>query len=139
MPHGTHAGMARKARRLAACAVLLAAVMAGVAMPAVADAASVAYVDKGEVWLASLDGATEGAPGGARGEQRRRTEKWLDVAQSDGGRIVAVRNKPGRISNFSWFKIWEPDGSSTVEGPLNAPSGWTSYTYPLGFDITADG
>ena len=28
---------------------------------------------------------------------------------------------------------------STVEGPLNAPTGWTSYTYPLGFDITADG
>ena len=67
------------------------------------------------------------------------TENWLDVAQSDGGRIVAVRNKPGRISNFSWFKIWEPDGTSTVEGPLNAPGGWTSYVYPLGFDITADG
>ncbi|HYH93717.1 MAG TPA: hypothetical protein VD763_11195, partial [Candidatus Saccharimonadales bacterium] len=67
------------------------------------------------------------------------TEKWLDVAQSDGGRIVAVRNKPGRISNFSWFKIWEPNGTSTVEGPLNAPSGFTSYTYPLGFDITANG
>jgi hypothetical protein len=61
------------------------------------------------------------------------------VAQSDNGRIVAVRNKPGRISNFSWFKIWEPDGSSTVEGPLNAPSGWAIYVYPLGFDITADG
>ena len=67
------------------------------------------------------------------------TENWLDVAQSDGGRIVAVRNKPGRISNFSWFKIWEPNGTSTVEGPLNAPSGCTSYIYPLGFDITADG
>ena len=24
-------------------------------------------------------------------------------------------------------------------GPLNAPGGWSSYTYPLGFDITADG
>ena len=44
------------------------------------------------------------------------TEEWLDVAQSDGGRIVAVRNKPGRLSNFSWFKIWEPDGSSTCRG-----------------------
>src|SRR4029079_11644690 len=67
------------------------------------------------------------------------TESGLDVAQSYGGRIVAVRNKPGRMSNFSWFKIWEPDGTSTVEGPLNAPSGRTVYTYPLGFDITADG
>jgi hypothetical protein len=40
---------ARKATRLAARAGLLAAVVAAVAMPAVADAASVAYVDKGEV------------------------------------------------------------------------------------------
>jgi len=52
---------------------------------------------------------------------------------------VAVRNKPGRISSFSWFKVWEPDGTSTVEGPLNAPSGSSVYVYPLGFDITADG
>jgi hypothetical protein len=52
---------------------------------------------------------------------------------------VAVRNKPGRMSSFSWFKIWEPDGTSTVEGPLSAPSGWAIYVYPLGFDITADG
>ena len=67
------------------------------------------------------------------------TENWIDIAQSDGGRIVAVRNKPGRMSNFSSFKIWEPDGTSAVEGPLNAPSGWGEYVYPLGFDITADG
>jgi hypothetical protein len=67
------------------------------------------------------------------------TEKWLAVAASDNGRIVAVRNVPGRISRFSWFKVWEPDGTSTVEGPLNAPSGWTVYVYPLGFDLTADG
>src|SRR3954452_18358157 len=116
-----HAGNARKAPRLAALAVLLTA--GGGATPAVADAASVAYVDKGEVWLASLDGAKKArlaTPGvnGAGG-----AETWEDVAQSDGGRIVAVRNKPGRISNFSWFKIWKPDGSSPVEGPLNDPSG----------------
>ena len=42
-------------------------------------------------------------------------------------------------SSFSWFKVWEPNGTSTVEGPLNAPSGWSIYVYPLGFDITADG
>jgi hypothetical protein len=43
------------------------------------------------------------------------------------------------MSNFSWFKVWEPNGTSAVEGPLNAPSGWTVYVYPLGFDLTADG
>ncbi len=67
------------------------------------------------------------------------TEKWLAVAASDCGRIVAARNVPGRIARFSWFKVWEPNGTSTVEGPLNAPSGWAVYVYPLGFDLTADG
>ena len=139
MPHGPLAGIARKATRLAARGVLLAAVLAALATPAVADAASVAYVDNGEVWLASLDGAKKARLATPVVNSDGDTEKWLDVAQSDGGRIVAVRNKPGRMSNFSWFKIWEPDGTSTVEGPLNAPGGWTSYIYPLGFDITADG
>jgi hypothetical protein len=117
----------------------LAAVIAGLVMPAVASAASVAYVDNGEVWLASLDGAKKTRLAGPVVNSSGETENWLDVAHSDGGRIVAVRNKPGRIANFSWFKIWEPDGTSTVEGPLNAPSGWTIYVYPLGFDITANG
>jgi hypothetical protein len=107
--------------------------------PATAGAASVAYVDNGEVWLASLDGTQKSRLATPVVNSAGETENWIDVAQSDGGRIVAVRNKPGRISNFSWFKIWEPDGTSTVEGPLNAPSGWTVYVYPLGFDITADG
>src|SRR3954463_7204441 len=132
-----HAGNARKAPRLAALAVLLTA--AAVATPAGADAASVAYVDKGEVWLASLDGGKKGRLGSPVVNSAGETETWQDVAQSDGGRIVAVRNVPGRIANFSWFKIWEPDGSSTVEGPLHAPGGWAIYVYPLGFDITADG
>jgi hypothetical protein len=127
------------ATRLASCTLLLAAVLAAVAIPAVANAASVAYIDKGEVWLASLDGKKKARLAKPVVNGSGETEEWLDVAQSDGGRIVAVRNKPGRMSNFSWFKIWEPNGTSTVEGPLNAPGGWVVYVYPLGFDITANG
>src|SRR3954447_15210453 len=115
MPHGPQAGMAGKATRLAVRAALLAAVVTAAAGPAVAHAASVAYVDKGEVWLASLDGAEQARLPTPVVNSSGETENWLDVAQADNGRIVAVRNKPGRISNFSWFKIWEPDGSSTVE------------------------
>ena len=86
MPDG-----ASRATRLAARAVIaavLAAVVAAFAMPAVAGAASVAYVDKGEVWLASLDGSQEGAAGDARGERQRR----------DGGvaRRGAVRRRADR-------------------------------------------
>ena len=51
MLHGAQAAIAGQATRLAARAVLLAAVLAAVVTPAVAHAASVAYVDKGEVWL----------------------------------------------------------------------------------------
>src|SRR3954454_5617839 len=99
-----------------------------------ARAASIAYIDNGEVWLSSLDGAQKvrlAAPVGV--------EQWLDVAAPDNGRIVAVRNEPGKTARLSWFKVWEPDGTSTVEGPLNALSGWAVYVYPLSFDLTADG
>ena len=90
MPDG-----ASRATRLAARAVIaaaLAAVVAAFAMPAVAGAASVAYVDKGEVWLASLDGVQKARLAVPVVNANGETEEWLDVAQSDGGRIVAVRN-----------------------------------------------
>src|SRR4051794_4652259 len=104
-----------------------------------AGAASIAYIDGGEVWLSSLDGARKARLAGPVVNAAGQTEKWLAVAASDNGRIVGVRNEPGKTSRLSWFKVWEPDGTSTVEGPLNAPSGWTVYVYPLGFDVTADG
>src|SRR3954447_25262805 len=120
-------------------AVLLLATAAALSVPAGAGAASVAYIDNGEVWTSSLDGTHKARLATPVVNSEGLTENWLDVAESDGGRIVAVRNVPGRIARFSWFKVWEPDGSSTVEGPLNAPSGWAIYVYPLGFDITPDG
>jgi hypothetical protein len=104
-----------------------------------AGAASIAYIDGGEVWLSSLDGTQKVRLAAPVVNGEGITEKWLAVAASDSGRIIAARNVPGRISRFSWFKVWEPNGTSTVEGPLNAPSGWTVYVYPLGFDVTADG
>jgi hypothetical protein len=104
-----------------------------------AGAASIAYVDGGDVWLSSLDGQQKVRLATPVVNSEGQTEKWLAVAASDNGRIVAARNVPGRIARFSWFKVWEPNGSSTVEGPMNAPGGWAIYVYPLGFDVTADG
>ena len=117
----------------------LIAVLFLLTMAPAAGAASIAYVDGGEVWLSSLDGTQKVRLATHVVNSSGETEKWLAVAASDSGRIVAARNFPGRISRFSWFKVWEPNAASTVEGPLNAPSGWTSYVYPLGFDLTADG
>jgi hypothetical protein len=128
--------LARSLRRLS---VLVCAIVALLALPAAAGAVAIAYIDNGEVWASSLDGTKKVRLAAQVVDTEGKTQKWIDVAQSDGGRIVAVRNVPGRISRFNWLKIWEPDGTSTVEGPLTAPNGWATYTYPLGFDITADG
>ena len=118
---------------------LLLAIVLLLTMAPASGAESIAYVDGGEVWLSSLDGAKKVRLATHVVNSAGETEKWLAVAASDGGRIVAARNFPGRSSRFSWFKVWEPDGTSTVEGPLTAPSGWATYTYPLGFDVTPDG
>ncbi|MEW6582942.1 MAG: hypothetical protein AB1416_09295, partial [Actinomycetota bacterium] len=112
---------------------------AAVLAPGAAHAASIAYIDNGEVWLASLDGTRKARLATPVVNSGGATERWLDVAQSDGGRIVAVRNEPGKIARLSTYRIWEPDGTSTVQGPLTSPAGWAIYAYPLGFDITADG
>lgn len=120
-----------RAALIAICLLLVAAPAAG--------AASITYVDNGEVWVSSLDGTAKARLASPVVNSEGNVEKWLAVAASDSGRIVAARNVPGRIARFSWFKVWEPNGSSTVEGPLNAPNGWSVYVYPLGFDVTADG
>jgi hypothetical protein len=104
-----------------------------------AQAASIAYIDNGEVWLSSLDGASKVRLAAPVVNPSGATEKWIDVAQADNGRIVAVRVEPGKTSRLGWFKVFEPNGTSTVEGPLNSPGGWLVYVYPLGFDLTADG
>jgi hypothetical protein len=117
----------------------LIAILALLVLAPAANAASIAYIDGGEVWLSSLDGKQKVRLAKPVVNSEGKTEKWLDVAAADSGRIVAARNVPARMSSFSWFKVWEPNGTSTVEGPLNAPSGWTVYVYPLGFDLTADG
>nr|MBA2346676.1 hypothetical protein [Solirubrobacterales bacterium] len=123
----------------AICAVASIGALLAVAGAAPAAAASVAYVDQGSVILSSLDGAQKVVLAGPVTNAAGETEPYLAVAQADNGRILAVRNFPGRISRFSSYRVWEPDGSSTVQGPLTAPSGFTIYVYPLSLDLTADG
>jgi hypothetical protein len=119
--------------------LVLATLAMALAATSQARAASIAYIDNGEVWVSSLDGAQKVRLAAPVANSSGAIEKWLDVAAADSGRIVAVRNEPGKTARLSWFKVWEPDGTSTVEGPLNALSGWALYAYPLSFDLTADG
>ncbi len=121
-------------------ALILLSLSLGIALaPPAAWAGSIAYIDNGEVWVASLDGAQKVRIASPAVTLAGETEKYNAVAAADDGRIVAARNEPGRISSFSWFKAWEPNGTSTVEGPLNSRPGWSLYVYPLGFDVTPDG
>ena len=112
------------------------------AAPAVADAASVAYIENGEVWVVLA---------GRRARRCASPRRWSTATArprsgsrsrpSDGGRIVAARNKPGRIVAASrGSRSGSRTARSTVEGPLNCPGGLVDATsYPLGFDVTADG
>jgi hypothetical protein len=118
---------------------LLLAILCLLAIAPAAGAASIAYIDGGEVWLSSMDGTQKVRLAAHVVNSSGETEKWIAVAHSDGGRIVAVRNFPGRSPRFASFKVWEPSGISTVGGLLNAPVGWVGYDYPLGFDVSADG
>jgi hypothetical protein len=131
---------APRRRKVARIAIAVGAALVVIAAaPGAAGAASIAYIDGGNVWLSSLDGAQKVRLATPVVNGSGETEPWLAVAASDNGRIVAARNFPGRIARYSSFKVWEPNGTSTVEGPLNAPAGWSVYVYPLGFDVTADG
>ena len=70
-----------------------------------AGAASIAYVDGGEVWVSSLDGAQKARIATPVVNGGGETEKWLAVAASDSGRIVAARNVPDRSPSYSSFKV----------------------------------
>ncbi len=110
---------------------LLAAVVVAT-LPSVAGAASLAYIDGGEVWLASLDGSQKSRLSDGDGN-------WQYVAASDGGRVAAVQRVPSQISQTSTFRVWADGGAVAFNGALSAVSGYQSYAYPLSFDISADG
>lgn len=99
-------------------------------LPATADAASVSYVDGGEVWVSTLDGS--------RKSQLSSGGPFKEVARSDAGHTVGVR-RDGR-SELSTFTVWNPEGTVAHTGPLLYEVGsWTIRAYPLSLDITPDG
>ncbi|MFA9269686.1 MAG: hypothetical protein ACEQSX_02870 [Baekduiaceae bacterium] len=97
--------------------------------PATASAASVSYIDGGEVWQSTLDGSRKAKLSGG-------DTTYKEVAQADGGRTVGVR----RDGSLSRFTLFNPDGAVAHDGPLQYEVGsWTTRAYPLSVDITPDG
>ena len=114
-------------------ALLVLTLLAVGATPAAAT--TVAYIDGNAVWLASADGAQRRQLGGATPDGR----EWRELAQSDNGRVIAVRREPGKISQLNSFTLWGPDGAVIHEGSLTHQPGWSTYAYPVTLDLTADG
>lgn len=111
------------------------AVLAMAVFAAGSQAASVAYLDKGGVWVSSLNGKQKRKIA----SKTRDGRKWTELAQSDNGRIVAVRREPGASSNHNSFQLWGPTGKKIYQGTLLPEPGWTSMAYPLSLDLTSDG
>lgn len=112
-------------------ALVIAVALVSLIAAATARAASVAYLDGNEVWVATTDGATRVKLSLGEGD-------WRAVAQSDQGYIVGVQLEAGKIATLSRFTVWNPAGTRIHFGPL-AGNNAGSNAYPLSLDITPDG
>jgi len=120
---------------LAGALALAATALAAAALTGSAHAAQVAYIDGGQVWVSTLDGAQKRSLSGPAPAPKQ----WTEVAQADGGAVLGVQREPGKMGNLNATTLWSPDGSVAGNGTLSAPSGWTSYAYPVTLDLTPDG
>lgn len=115
--------------------MVLAAVLV---LPAAAQATSVAYVDGGAVWVSKLDGSRKVMLADANSEPVA-AGPFRELAAADSGRIVANRRPDNRGGQYGWFQVFEPDGSSTIQGALRKTGSWVIYAYPTSLDISGDG
>lgn len=129
----TTTGSRRRALTLLAAACAIFACLA-----ATAGAASVAYIEAGNVWLSSPDGSKKvqlTTTGTA-------AKPWLGVAQAPDGRTAAVYdNDPSGNANsrLQWFKVWDRNGNEIKDLPLQSKNVGTFITRPLSFEISDDG
>jgi hypothetical protein len=100
-----------------------------------AQAVSVAYIDGGEVWVASPDGTQKKKLAGVPDEEYT----WREVVQADNGRVLAVRRIPGKISQINRFTLWAPDGTELYQSSLTIEHGWQSAAFPLSLDMDPEG
>ncbi|WP_320671063.1 hypothetical protein [Patulibacter defluvii] len=114
--------------------IALAATALAGAAASPAAATQVAYVDGGQVWVSTLDGAKKRSLSGPSPDEKQ----WSEVAQGDDGSILGVRRESGKIGTLNATRLWGPDGTLRGEGSLTAPSGRTSYAYPVTLDLTPD-
>ena len=116
-------------RRAWTAGIAVSVIAAGV--PAAASAESVAYIDGREVWVSTLDGAHKKRLSAGENE-------WLDVAHASGGKVLGIRNEPGKLAQYSGQTLWGTSGSVEKSSILpNAHSG-SSLATPLNIDLVPD-
>jgi len=100
-----------------------------------AGAAQVAYVDGGQVWISTLDGASKRSLSGPSPDAK----SWTETAQAENGTVIGVRREPGKMGNLNVTQLWGQDGSTIGYGSLTARPGRTSYAYPVTLSLSPDG
>ena len=105
------------------------------ALGGTARAAEVAYVDGDQIWISTLDGQQKRSLSGPSPDEKQ----WRDVAQADDGTILGVRREGTKMGTFNVTQLWGPDGAAIGNGSLTAPTGRTTYAYPVTLDLTPDG
>ncbi len=118
-----------------ALAVLTTFALTAVALAGSAGAAQVAYVDGGQIWVSTLDGAAKRSLSGPSPDEKT----WTETAQAENGTIIGVRREPGKIGTLNATTLWGPDGAVIGNGSLTAKPGRTSYAYPVTLSLSPDG
>ncbi|MBS1879378.1 MAG: hypothetical protein JST31_07695 [Actinobacteria bacterium] len=109
---------------------------------ATASATEVSYVDQGQVWVSTLDGAQKRpisgpAPVVTAGESRA----WTEQAQSDDGWIVGVARVSGRTGAAAPTRLWSPSGAVAAESTLGYHGAYNngSLAVPVQLDLAPGG
>lgn len=116
-------------------AVLSTICLAAAAIAGPASAAQVAYVDGGQIWVSTLDGASKRSLSGPSPDAKT----WTETAQAENGTIIGVRREPGKIGTLNATTLWGPTGAVIGNGSLTAKPGRTSYAYPVTLSLSPDG
>ena len=122
-------------RSLLAVSLSTATAALGLGLADSAAATQVAYSDGDQVWVSTLDGSQKRSLSGPSDSARQ----WREVAQADDGTIIGVRRNGSQMGTFNDTQAWNPDGSVRGYGALTAPTGRSSYAFPVTLDLTPDG
>lgn len=113
----------------------LIALLLFVALGGTARAAEVAYVDGDQIWVSTLDGRQKRSLSGPSPDEKQ----WREVAQADDGTILGSRREGSKMGTYNVTQLWGPDGAAIGNGLLTAPTGRTTYAFPVTLDLTPDG